>query len=231
MEEKVRSIYIDTLTGIMNEMFMTARKKPGFDMWKDWGSDIWTLISALNERGFECIFLLSEPGQGKSSSMRNLPHNTNVWFNCDNKNPVWIGGKDEYGTKFNPRKPYHIIPKTYAEIITHIDEMIRRNMFADERFAILTGHIETYKSGTNNNQRLKVLGNLSTKMQLEGRAETVIYANVNPDASDGQKYVFETQNNGYNTARTPMGMFAPVIDNDMNFVLDTLQGKLPPYQQ
>lgn len=30
-QKQIRSIYIDTLTGIMNEMYMTARQKPGFD--------------------------------------------------------------------------------------------------------------------------------------------------------------------------------------------------------
>lgn len=226
-QKQIRSIYIDTLTGIMNEMYMTARQKPGFDKWFDWGADIWKLVSTLNNRGYECIFLLGEPGTGKSSSMRNLPHNSNVWFNADMKNPVWLGGKEEYGTKFQPRLPYHVVPKNYADIINHLDLLEQRGMVADEKFAILTGHIETYKSGNETNQRLKVLGNLSTKMQLEGRAETVLYCSVNPDVESNDRYVFETQNNGFNTARTPMGMFAPVIPNDINLVLDTLQGKLP----
>ena len=32
---KVRSICIDTLTGIQNEIYMQESKKPGFDKWAD----------------------------------------------------------------------------------------------------------------------------------------------------------------------------------------------------
>jgi len=221
-QTKVRTITIDTLTGIMNEMYMTSVKKPTHDKWKDWGQGIWKLISVLQELGFEIVLILGEPGTGKSSGMRTLPHNTNIWLNADNKNPVWTGGKEEYGKKFNPRMPYHLIPKNYDEIINHIKEGLEKDMFEEERYAILTGHIEEYKSGIEVRQRLKVLGNLSTKMQLEGRIETVLYSNVIKDGST-TKYVLETENNGYNTARSPMGLFEPVIPNDYNFVIEKLK--------
>ena len=110
----------------------------------------------------------------KSTGMRTLPHDTNIWFNADNKNPVWEGGKEEYGKKLNPRLPFHLIPKSYKDIIDHIDLGLSKGMFEDERYAILTGHTEDYKSGNENFKRLKVLGNLATKMQLEGRLETVL---------------------------------------------------------
>lgn len=32
---KVRTICIDTLTGIQNEVYMTNSKKPGHDQWMD----------------------------------------------------------------------------------------------------------------------------------------------------------------------------------------------------
>src|SRR6187402_914003 len=100
MSDKIRTICIDTLTGIQNEMWMTATKKPGHDQWMDMGKDIWQLISDLQDRGFEIVLILGEPGTGKSTGMRTLPSKTNVWFNADNKNPVWEGGKNEYGTKY-----------------------------------------------------------------------------------------------------------------------------------
>ena len=65
------------------------------------------------------------------------------------------------------------------------------------------------------------MGNLATKMQLEGKLETVLYANV--IKKDGEiKYILETQNDGMNTARSPMDAFEPIIDNDYNFVINTL---------
>ena len=185
------------------------------------GKGIWQLISDLQDRGFEIILILGSPGTGKSTGMRTLPHDTNIWFNADNKNPVWEGGKEEYGKKLSPRLPYHLIPKSYKDIINHIDLGLSKDMFEDDRYAILTGHTEDYKSGNENFKRLKVLGNLATKMQLEGRLETVLYSNVRRDGNKTE-YVLETENDGLNTARSPMGLFEPVIDNDYQAVISKL---------
>lgn len=221
METKVRSICIDTLTGIMNEIYMTSVKKPTHDKWKDWGQGVWQLISSLQDLGFEIILILGEPGTGKSSGMRTLPPDTNVWFNADNKNPVWVGGKAEYGKKTNPRMPYHVVPKSYADILNHINNGLQKGMFEEERYAILTGHTEDYKTGVEMKQRLKILGNMSTKMQLEGRLETVLYSQVLKENGE-TRYVLETENSGFNTARSPMNLFEPVIDNDYNFIIEKL---------
>lgn len=219
---KIETITIDTLTGIMNEMYMTSIKKPTHDKWADWGKGIWQLNSALQERGFEVILVLGDPGTGKSTGMRTLPPQTNVWFNADNKNPVWTGGRAEYGKKIAPKKPYHMIPKTYKEIIDHVDKLYAKGMLAEERFAILTGHTETYKEGGIDKTRLKVLGSMATKMQLEGKFETVLYSRVQREGGD-IKYVLDTQNSGTNTARSPMGVFEPIIDNDYGEIIKKLK--------
>lgn len=62
-QPKIRSVVIDTLTGIMNEMYMMDSKKPSHDKWADWGKGVWQLISALQDRGFELILILGEPGK------------------------------------------------------------------------------------------------------------------------------------------------------------------------
>lgn len=221
MSTKVRTICVDTLTGIQNEMWMTSSKKPGHDAWMDMGKDIWQLISDLQDRGFEIVLILGEPGTGKSTGMRTLPHETNIWFNADNKNPVWQGGKDEYGTKLNPKLPYHLIPKSYKDIIDHIDLGLSKGMFEEQRYAILTGHTEDYKSGLDNKKRLKILGKIGTKMQLEGRLETVMYSEVRKEGNE-TKYLLTTENDGTNTARSPMDLFEPVIENDYNFIIEKL---------
>lgn len=218
---KIRTVTIDTLTGIMNEMYMVSTKKATHDKWKDWGQDVWKLISALQDRGFEVVLILGEPGTGKSSGMRTLDSKTNIWFNADNKNPVWEGGKAEYGKKADPIMPYHLIPKSYKEIIDHIDEVESRGMFEKEKYVILTGHVEDYKTGIEHKRRLKILGNMNTKMQLEGRLETVLYSSVIKD-SGGTRYVLETENDGVNTARSPMNLFDPIIENDYKMVIDKL---------
>ena len=221
MSTKVRTICVDTLTGIQNELWMTDSKKASHDKWADMGKGIWQLISDLQDRGFEIILILGSPGTGKSTGMRTLPHDTNIWFNADNKNPVWEGGKEEYGKKLNPRLPFHLVPKSYKDIIDHIDLGLSKGMFEDERYAILTGHTEDYKTGLDNKKRLKTLGNLATKMQLEGRLETVLYSDVKREG-DTTHYVLVTENDGVNTARSPMGLFEPVIDNDYHAVISKL---------
>lgn len=218
---KVRTICVDTLTGIQNEMYMTSLKKPTHDKWFDWGKGIWQLNSDLQDLGFETILILGDPGTGKSTGMRTLPHDTNIWFNADNKNPVWQGGKEEYGKKNNPRLPYHLVPKDYSDITAHVSEGLQNNMFEEERFAILTAHVEEYRQGNDVRYRLKTLGNVATKMQLEGKFETVLYSKVMKEGTE-TKYVLETQNDGYNTVRSPQGLFEPLIPNDYNFIIEKL---------
>lgn len=221
VKPKIRTICIDTLTGIQNEVYMTESKKPSHDVWLDYGKDIWQLISFLQERKFNIIMVIGEPGTGKSTGMRTLPKDTNVWINADKKDPVWQGGRNEYGKIFNPRLPYHYVPKTYDDIKKHIQALIDRKVLEDEVFVILTGHVEDYKSGNENRRKLKTLGKVTTKMQLEGRLNSVFYSNVVKDSS-GTRYVLETQTDGTNTARSPMGLFEPIIDNDYNFVITKL---------
>ncbi len=221
-KKKIKSICVDTLTGIQTEEYMRNKKKPGFDKFFDMGQDIYTFMADLSRLGFELVLVLGEPGTGKSTGMRTLEPGTNIWYNADNKNPVWVGGKEEYGKKNAPKAPYHVIPTCYADIIGHIQGGIEAGMFEDDRYAFITGHIENYKSGYDVMQRLKVLGNLATKMQLEGKLETVLYSTIERD-SGTNKYLLETQNNGFNTARSPQGLFEPKIENDYNFILTELK--------
>lgn len=218
----VRTICIDTLTGIMNEAYMTDEKKANHDKWFDYGKGVWKLITDLNELGFETVLIIGEPGTGKSTGMRNFPHNTNIWYNADKKNPIWAGGKEEYGTKHKPRAPFHVIPRTYDDIISNIKGAMSMGAFEEERFAILTGHIEDIKTGGGEiKNRLQVLGKVATKMQLEARLETVLYSAVQNEGGV-IKYVLHTQNSGTNTARSPMGVFEPIIENDYNEVIQKL---------
>ena len=186
-----------------------------------YGKDIWQLISFLQEKKFTTIMVLGEPGTGKSTGMRTLPSKSNVWINADKKDPVWEGGRAEYGKIYNPILPYHFIPNSYQDINNHINALISRDMLEEERFAILTGHVEDYKSGIDNKKRLKTLGKITSKMQLEGKLNNVFYANVIREGSTN-KYVLETQTDGYNTARSPMGLFEPIIENDYNFIIEKL---------
>jgi len=222
MSKKIKSVCIDTLTAIQTDEYMTDRSKPGHDKWKDYGITIYSFMKNLHDLGFELVLILGSPGTGKSSGMRTLESKTNIWYNADNKNPVWIGGRQEYGTKHSPITPYHIIPKTYNDIINHIMGGIKSDMFVDNRVAFITGHIEAFREGDKYKVRLKTLGNLATKMQLEGKLETVLYSEVEVEGSTID-YLLHTQNSGYNTARSPQGMLEPKIENDFNLILEKLK--------
>jgi hypothetical protein len=200
---------------------MIEKKKPGHDRWRDYSQDIYTFILELQKLGFELILIIGAPGTGKTSGMRALEPQTNIWYNCDNKNPVWEGGKEIYGKKTSPIAPYHVIPESYSEIISHIKVGLEKGMFAIDRYAFITGHTENFKEGEVQRVRLKTLGQLTNKMQIEGKLETVLYTNVEKDG-DKTNYILETQNSGYNTARSHQNMFEGKIENDYNFILEKL---------
>lgn len=217
----IRSICVDTLTGIQSDEYMADKTKPGHDKWKDYGQSIYTFIAEVQKRGFEIIMILGEPGTGKSSGQRTLVPSTNIWYNADKKNPIWVGGREEYGRKNAPRKNFHMLPSSYKEILDHIDLGLNAGKFEEDRYAFITGHTETYKVGFENKERLKVLGNMATKMQLEGKMESVFYSRVEMDGGK-PTYILETQNNGNNTARSPQGVFEGKIPNDYQLILEAL---------
>lgn len=217
---KVRSIVIDTLTAIQTNNWMMDLKKPGHDQWMDYGKAIYSFMDDLQTLGFEIVMILGEPGTGKSSGMRTLPPGTNIWFNADAKNPVWEGGKKEYGTKIAPTR-YHFIPKEYPKIIGKLVELKQKDVFEAQPYAFVLGHTEQYKVGNDTKERLKTLGKVATKMQLEGKMETVMYSRVEMDGGK-PSFILETQNNGFNTARSHQNMFEGKIPNDYNMIIEAL---------
>lgn len=62
--------------------------------------------------------------------------------------------------------------------------------------------------------KAKTIGKmLDNQLVLEGLCEIVLYAETN-----GKKYQFLTQSNGFTTAKSPMGMFQLEIPNDLKAV-------------
>lgn len=220
MAKKIKTITIDTSTAIQNNLFMEMSKKADFDVWHDFGAGLWNMITFLQNKGFEIILVLGEPGTGKTVAMRNLEPETNLWFNCDRKNPTFPGGFQQYGSKNKPTK-FQIQPKTYEELYTILDVLEKKNVFEDQRYAILTGHIGETKSGFDVKQHWKTLGKQMTKMQLEGRLETVLYAEI-IDSDGKKKYMLRTENKGLDTARAPMGLFPEYIESDYQFLITEL---------
>lgn len=216
----ITSVTVDTLTALQTDQWMTDKRKAGHDKWFDYGQTIYDFMIQIQKLGFEIVLILGEPGTGKSSGMRTLKSKTNIWYNADDKNPVWIGGREEYGKKNAPTQ-YHVVPKTYKEIIDHIKIVDSKGGLAKNRYAFILGHTETYQVGNDKKERLKTLGNIATKMQLEGKMETVLYSRVEMNGGKPD-FILETQNNGFNTARSHQGMFEDKISNDYGMIIEKL---------
>lgn len=77
-------------------------------------------------------------------------------------------------------------------------------------------HTETTETGK---IKAKTSGKmLDNQLTLEGLFSIVLLART-----DGQRYYFETQSDGYSTAKSPMEMFDKEIDNDLKFVDTTIR--------
>ena len=68
--------------------------------------------------------------------------------------------------------------------------------------------------------KAKTIGKMvDEKLSLEGLFSIVLFGKVKKDKDGNIRYVFETQNNGENTCKSPRGMFSTVeIANDLDFV-------------
>ena len=68
--------------------------------------------------------------------------------------------------------------------------------------------------------KAKTIGKLvDNSLTLEGLYSIVLFGKVKKDKDGNMRYVFETQNNGENTCKSPAGMFESLeIPNDLEFV-------------
>ena len=87
----------------------------------------------------------------------------------------------------------------------------------DDKIIYFLFHIERTKEG---NEKCKTIGQLlDEKITLEGLFTIVLKTVVLLDGSNQRQFCFATVNNGSDTVKTPMGMFAePLIPNDLKAV-------------
>ena len=88
---------------------------------------------------------------------------------------------------------------------------------SDDKIIYFLFHIERTKEG---NEKCKTIGQLlDEKITLEGLFTIVLKTVVLLDGSNQRQFCFATVNNGSDTVKTPMGMFAePLIPNDLKAV-------------
>lgn len=218
-------IVIDTANQIQdNEYLKTSEDtKAKLDDWKDYGVDILHLQNHLKNEAYraggELIDILGREGTGKTVGCRTLDPDTTVILNTDRKPLSFPGAKKNYILGKN-----YFIPKTYSEVrefVTAAADMAIKKK--DPLYIFSLWHLEDYKDNEVTRQRKKVLGRMATKFNINGQVVHTYYTKVKSTAS-GNEYILQTQNDGFNTARSPMGMWdKKEIPNDYKMIIDKIK--------
>lgn len=187
------------------------------------------------------VLVIGESGSGKSASLRNFEPEEISIINVASK-PLPFRkalpkvNTNDYqvifsGLKGSKKKAFAIDDSQYLlafDFFDHAKETgyqkftdLALNFYNLVKF-IITGlpedvivyflhHTEISDSGR---VKAKTIGRmLDEKLTLEGLFSIVLLCKT-----DGQKHYFETQSDGFSTAKSPMEMFEPVIDNDLKMV-------------
>jgi hypothetical protein len=92
----------------------------------------------------------------------------------------------------------------------------------DDLTVVFTYHPEESATGS---KKIKTAGKMiDNVITLDSYFEILLYTDIISDPEKGRRYVFQTNNSGNDTARTPMGMYDEMyIDNDLNEVIKTVK--------
>lgn len=192
------------------------------------------------------VLILGESGSGKSTSMRNFDPSELTVFNVASKllpfrkklNVINNAGYGTIGKELQKqeKKIYVIDDSQYLlafELFNRAKEKgydkftdiaVRFKKMLDyiikgtpeDCIVYLLHHCETTDTGK---IKAKTVGKmLDNQLTVEGLFSIVLYAFVEDD-----KHLFRTTNDGFCPAKAPMGMFEPIIDNDLKFVDTTIR--------
>lgn len=224
-----KHIIVDTLNSIQNNQYMGMLDKKEMvtrDKWRDFGVDIYNFMEDLKNLGAINILILGPEGSGKSYGVKGLEPSITKWFHADNKPLTFKGANQAYLNPDGSPKDNFVVPKTYGEITKWIEGAKKVGIVAKPFYVFLLAHVEEYKSGDINadtRQRMKVLGSLATKMNIEGSVSHCYYTDVLHMGSMTQ-YKLRVQNTGKNTGRSPEQMFDEIlIDNNFGKIVDAIE--------
>lgn len=210
-EGKYRSVVIDTINSLQNNLYNKLLKDKGkaaYDDWKDFGVEIFELYRQLKVlEDAVLVQVLGYEGTGKTVGVSGLNPDETCILNADQKPLSFFGGRGQY--------PIDNSKKNYKEVTTYEATLAAVRAIHDKRkgtfFIFVLGHIEDFKSADNasqTRQRLKILGKQATKLGIEGLNFThTYYTKIDPTMSmdDANRYKLVTSNSGFNTARSPQG--------------------------
>ena len=192
------------------------------------------------------VLILGESGSGKSTSMRNFDQSELTVFNVANKllpfrkklNVINNAGYGAIGKELQKQeKKIYVIDDSqyllafelfnrvkekgydkFTDIAVRFEKMLNYIIKGtpEDCIVYLLHHCETTDTGK---IKAKTVGKmLDNQLTVEGLFSIVLYAFVEDD-----KHLFRTTNDGFCPAKAPMGMFEPIIDNDLKFVDTTIR--------
>lgn len=192
------------------------------------------------------VLILGESGSGKSTSMRNFDPSELTVFNVANKllpfrkklNVINNAGYGTIGKELQKQeKKIYVIDDSqyllafelfnrvkekgydkFTDIAVRFEKMLNYIIKGtpEDCIVYLLHHCETTDTGK---IKAKTVGKmLDNQLTVEGLFSIVLYAFVEDD-----KHLFRTTNDGFCPAKAPMGMFKPIIDNDLKFVDTTIR--------
>lgn len=93
----------------------------------------------------------------------------------------------------------------------------------EDLFVVIMTHSENTGDNLNPYYKIKTQGKmLDSVITLEGLFTYVLFTKIVKNDSDEVQYKFITNSDGTCTAKSPMGMFDKLIDNDLKFVIDRI---------
>lgn len=217
-----RCVIIDTINSTQNDEYMSMLDRNEMitrDKWRDFGVNIYMLLDNIKKLpDAEIVLVLGYEGSGKSFGIKGLDPNTTMWLHTDKKGITFKGGRQNYKKEF---KNYFDTEIDSYDTLNAFIERTHAKRVKDKPFVVfILGHIEDYKVEVQTRQRLKVLGNLATKMNIEGSVTHCYYTQINK-IPGGVEYKLRTVNTGFNTGRSLEGMFdSELIDNNFQLILD-----------
>lgn len=225
-EPKYRSIIIDTLNQLMNDhhtkLMKDKERGATYDEWRDFGVELLDMYDWIKSLpNVIPIQVLGYEATGKTVGGSYLNPDETVWLNVDKKPLTFANARKMYPVD-NSRKNYALVTG-YDDIKNRIKQIGTKSK--DPLIVFMLGHIEDYKAKDNKTrQRLKVLGKMATKYNIEGALSHTYYTDVDETKkwNDPSRYRLRTVSQN-DTARSPMGMWdSEFIPNNYQLIVNKI---------
>lgn len=108
----------------------------------------------------------------------------------------------------------------FTDIAKHAYEALKTGMdLREDLFVVVLTHSENTGDNLNPYYKIKTIGKLlDSTITLEGLFTYVLFTKILRNEGNEVEYKFMTNSDGTCTAKSPMGLFDRLIDNDLDLV-------------